>query len=157
MVVLEEQQQNLQTMVEKMSSQPKTLGRTVRNVLLKAQTERRTIVGVSEAVKTLSAAPEDTLFCFLAPPSIGDSATHMQEVLLQAFCFENDIYIIKVDSSEKLSRILGANTLESCALVQKAWTHQEEEVLTSAEENLVDHCEVHWDDPKQPIVRLPEL
>lgn len=144
--------------VEKMGRQTTNLGRTVRNVLLKAQTDKRTIVGVAGAVKTLSSAPEDALFCILAPPSIGDSATHMQEVLLQAFCFENDIYIIKVDSSEKLSRILGSSTLESCALVQKAWTtDQAEELLTTAEENLVDHCEAFWDAPNQPVVRLPEL
>ncbi|XP_055688101.1 growth arrest and DNA damage-inducible protein GADD45 alpha [Lutzomyia longipalpis] len=144
--------------VEQMARKPTNLGRTVRNVLLRAQTDKRTIVGVAAAVKTLSSAPEDALFCFLAPPSQGDSATHMQEVLLQAFCFENDIYIIKVDSSEKLSRILGAHTLESCALVQKAWTvDQTEELLTAAEEDLVDHCEAFWDAPNQPVVRLPEL
>ncbi|XP_059615151.1 growth arrest and DNA damage-inducible protein GADD45 alpha [Phlebotomus argentipes] len=139
-----------------MGRKPQNLGRTVRNVLLRAQTDKRTIVGVAAAVKTLSSAPEDALFCFLAPPSAGDSATHMQEVLLQAFCFENDIYIIKLDSSDKLSRILGSHTLESCALVQKSW-QQDEEVLTTAEEDLVDHCEAFWDAPSQPVVRLPEL
>lgn len=142
--------------VEEMARKPTNLGRTVRNVLLKAQSDKRTIVGVAAAVKTLSSAPEDALFCFLAPPSKGDSATHMQEVLLQAFCLENDIYIIKVDSNEKLSRILGAHTLESCALVQKSWD-ETEEVLTTGEESLVDHCEAYWDEPNQPVVRLPEL
>lgn len=128
-----------------------------RTVLLRAQLESRLIIGVSQAVKSLSKSPQDAVFCFLAPPRAGDSATHMHETLLQAFCFENDIYIIKVDSSEKLSRILGSKTLESCALVQRAWATDQTEIFTKSEDTLIDHCEDFWDAPRQPVIRLPEL
>lgn len=70
--------------------------RAVRNSLWTAQTENRVIVGLSAAVKSLSTVPEDALFCILAPPKKGDTATHMHEVLLKAYCFENDIYMIQV-------------------------------------------------------------
>lgn len=72
------------------------IGYTVKAALHRAQDEERVIIGLSAAVKSLSKTPSDALFCLIAPPAAGDYATHMQEVLLQAYCFENDIYIVKV-------------------------------------------------------------
>lgn len=133
-----------------------TVGRTVRSALMKAQTESRLIVGLGSAIKVLSKAPEGSLFCIMAEPQAGDSATHMHEVLLQAFCYENDIYVIKVDSADKLSRILNMNTLETCCLVQKTWTgDNEDDSCNKLESILVDHCEDCWDLPQQPIIELP--
>lgn len=134
------------------------IGRTVKNALLKAQTESRVIVGLSAAIKVLSKAAEGSLFCLMAEPQDGDSATHMHEVLLEAFCYENDIYVIKVDCPIKLSRILGKTSIESCCLVQKTWTgNQNEENLNKLENMLVDFCEAYWDSPQKPIVQLPNV
>lgn len=72
------------------------LSKAVRNSLWTAQNENRVIVGLSEAVRSLSTISDDALFCIMAPPKKGDTATHMHEVLLQAYCFENDIYLIQV-------------------------------------------------------------
>jgi growth arrest and DNA-damage-inducible protein len=72
------------------------IGQTVKCVLLRAQLEQRIVIGLNAAVKSLAVAVEDAVFCFIAPPKQGDAATLMHEVLLQAFCFENDIYVIKV-------------------------------------------------------------
>lgn len=74
----------------------KNMGKMVRSTLLRAKSQKRIIFGLSEAIKMLSKKPNESLFCFLAPVKNDDSATHMHEVLLQAFCLENDIYIIKV-------------------------------------------------------------
>jgi growth arrest and DNA-damage-inducible protein len=84
--------------LEKMSEKENTnsIGQTVKCVLLRAQLEKRIVIGLNAAVKSLTASAEDAVFCFIAPPKKGDSATYMHEVLLQAFCFENDIYIVKV-------------------------------------------------------------
>lgn len=132
------------------------IGRTVRSALMKAQTESRLIVGLGSAIKVLSKAPEGSLFCIMAEPQAGDSATHMHEVLLEAFCYENDIYVIKVDSADKLSRILNMNTLETCCLVQKTWTgDNENDSFNKLESLLVDHCEDCWNMPQQPIIQLP--
>lgn len=133
------------------------IGRTVRSALMKAQTESRLIVGLGSAIKVLSKAPEGSLFCIMAEPQAGDSATHMHEVLLEAFCYENDIYVIKVDSADKLSRILNMNTLETCCLVQKTWTGVDDahDSVNKLESLLVDHCEDCWDLPQQPIIALP--
>ncbi|XP_053966079.1 growth arrest and DNA damage-inducible protein GADD45 alpha [Anastrepha obliqua] len=135
------------------------IGRTVKTALLKAQAESRVIVGLSAAIQVLSKSPEGSLFCLMAVPQIGDSATHMHEVLLEAFCYENDIYVIKVDCPTKLSRILGKTEVESCCLVQKTWTgaadEDNEEQLNKQEAMLVDYCEAFWDAPQHPIVDLP--
>lgn len=134
------------------------IGRTVKTALLRAQSEARVIVGLSAAINTLSKSPEGSLFCLMAVPKDGDSATHMHEVLLEAFCYENDIYVIKVDDATKLSRILGQESIESCCLIQKTWAgEQNEEQLNKAENQLVDYCEAHWDAPQHPIVQLPAV
>lgn len=89
-MVIEESKTQLNTIL------PCNMGSIVKKILHMADDESRVIIGLSAAVKSLSISPNDALFCFIAPPEKGDSATHMLEVLLQAFCFENDIYIIKV-------------------------------------------------------------
>lgn len=134
------------------------IGRTVKSALLRAQSESRVIVGLSAAINVLSKSPEGSLFCLMAVPKDGDSATHMHEVLLEAFCYENDIYVIKVDDATKLSRILGQESIESCCLVQKTWPGEmNEEQLSKAENQLVDYCEAHWNAPQHPIVQLPAV
>lgn len=135
-----------------------TIGRTVQTALLQAQSDSRLIIGMSAAIKVLSNTPEGSLICLMAQPEIGDSATHMQEVLLEAFCYENDIYVIKVDSAKKMSRILGKKSMVTCCLIQKTWTGDEIlEDLTKSENILVDHCEEFWDSPQQPIIKLPAM
>lgn len=135
------------------------IGGTVRSALLLAMKEDRLVLGLLDTVKTLAKAPEDSLFCIMAQPEIGDSATHMHEVLLEAYCYENGIYIIKVDSASKLCRIIGSSELESCVLVQKSMVsnnNAEIDHYSDVEDLLIDHCEAHWDAPVQPIIQLPE-
>lgn len=135
------------------------IGDTVRSALVDAMKEDRLVLGLLDSVKTLAKAPEDSLFCIMAQPEIGDSATHMHEVLLEAYCYENGIYIIKVDSSSKLCRIIGTSEMESCVLVQKSMAitgNDEVDHYSDVEDLLVDHCEAHWDVPIQPVVQLPE-
>lgn len=130
------------------------IGATVRRALVAANLEDRAIVGLSESINALSKTPEDFLFCFLA--ASGNPANHMHQVLLEAFCFEHDIYIIKVDSAEKLSRMLGTQRIESCALLQKSWSAGCTETVTDVEDQLVDYCEEHWELSIKPIIKLPE-
>lgn len=142
-----------------MKKSPATIGQKVRAVLLHAVVEKRITVGLSAAVKSLSKTPDESLFCILAPPKKGDSSTHMLEVLLEAYCYENDIYIIKVDSSEKLGRILGSTYRnESCALIQKTMLKNslDADSLTVSENELVDYCEESWDVPVKAAIVLPQ-
>lgn len=72
------------------------IGRAVCGVLTQAKVERRLICGLLPAIAHLEKFPEDTLLCLLPETRPGDAATHMQTVLLQAFCYENCIPVIQV-------------------------------------------------------------
>jgi Ribosomal protein L7Ae/L30e/S12e/Gadd45 family len=97
MCLLVENKQQIEKMGGKETA-PNGIGQTVKCVLLRAQLEKRIVVGLNATVKSLAASDDGAVFCFVAPPKQGDAATLMHEVLLQAFCFENDIYVIKVRS-----------------------------------------------------------
>ena len=143
------------------------VGAAVEKILVEAQHEKRVICGLNEASKYLNDTehPEHSLFFFIAPSKAGDSVTHMQEVFLQAFCFENDIYIIQLDSADKLNRILDSPKLESCALIcvnpsgdsdcEGSFLDQDYQ-MTKIENRLVDYCEDHWNDSQHSLIRLPE-
>lgn len=66
-------------------------------------------------------------------------------------------FSLQVDSSEKLSRLLGSATLESCALIQRVIDAESEtELLTNSELELIDFCEEYWDAPMQPVIKIPD-
>lgn len=142
------------------------IGDAAREILAEAQKENRLISGLKETSKFLKETenPEHSLFFFIAPSTTGDSLTHMQEVFLQAFCLESDIYIIKVDSAEKLNKILGTKRADTCALVQRSavidMKSQDDEIdfnkFSELEDILIDLCEDYWSEPVQPIIRLPD-
>lgn len=153
MVIKEEIQTNEKTFCDS------DIANTLSSALVLAMEQDRLVLGLLDSVKTLAKAPEDSLFCIMAEPEIGDTATHMHEVLLEAYCYENGIYIIKVDSSSKLCRIIGTSQMQSCVLVQKstiANDTDETEQHSDYEDLLIDHCEANWDVPVQPIIQLPE-
>ncbi|XP_055317918.1 40S ribosomal protein S12-like [Sitodiplosis mosellana] len=137
------------------------IGSITSKALRNAKQQDRLIVGLSQAIKTLSNDPEDTMFCILAQPKPGDSASHMQVILLEAFCYENGIYTIKVDDMEKLSNIVDAPKLENCVLMQR-YKHETDSKqplklkIFDLEEKLSDHCEDYWDSQHKPIIRLPD-
>lgn len=131
-----------------------SIGQKIRAALWCAQVERRLIIGLNEAVKILSSTNNHSLFCVLAPSKVGDtSAAHIQEVLLEAYCYENDIYIIKVDTAEKLTRILGAHQPQSCVLIQKSPKNAAD--ITAIEGELIDYCEEIWNEPNDEPITLP--
>ncbi|KAJ2945034.1 hypothetical protein O0L34_g1930 [Tuta absoluta] len=142
------------------------ISQCIKTVLRRACVEKRLTIGLLPAIQYLSNNCDGALFCLTAEAPEGDSATHMQEVLLQAFCTENDIYVIKVDSEEKLRTILGCRSSTadfSCVLVHFPYTDpftdsQEIDlsILTEAEKDLIDHCENNWGYAPVPVIKLPE-
>lgn len=133
-----------------------TIGEAVERVLIEANQSDRLICGLKNSIKYLNETetPEDSLFFFMAPTR--DHASHMSSKLLQAFCFENDIYIVQLDSAEKLSKLINIEGA-TCALVQRSSaSHKNQSECSLVEEMLIDHCEDFWDELVQPIIKLPE-
>lgn len=146
--------------IDKTSSNETTAGEMVRLVLLRAIVEKRIIVGLPSAIKQLADAPEQTLFCVIAQPVDykESAADHMNRTLLEAFCYEHDIYVVKVNSIRRLNCILGTQMTTSCALVQKPLDKtglgDDDLLLTDTELALVDHCEDYWDLPNT-VLAIP--
>lgn len=145
------------------------VGETVKDILREALSESRLIKGWKSAINYLNETefPEHSLFFFLVPTANGsDCISHMQEVMMKAFCLDNDIYVIQLDSAEKLNKILGSAKSENhqCALVQRSAAlkcqNQDDGIdlddFSELENSLIDYCEEFWSEPLQPIVRLPE-
>lgn len=129
-----------------------TIGEAVERVLIEANQSGRLISGLKNSITHLNETetPEDSLFFFMAPTR--DHASHMSTILLKAFCFENDIYIVQLDSAEKLSKLINIEGA-TCALVQRSSATNKSSMV---EEMLIDHCEDFWDELVQPIIKLPE-
>ncbi|XP_023952868.1 growth arrest and DNA damage-inducible protein GADD45 alpha [Bicyclus anynana] len=142
------------------------ISQCIKTVLGRARVEKRLTIGLLPAIQYLSKNTNGALFCLTAAAPPGDSATHMQEVLLQAFCAENDIYVIKVDSEQKLKKLLGFSETRmdfSCILVHYPYTDPfsdsqefDTSVLSEAENDLIEHCETNWDYAQMPVIKLPE-
>lgn len=136
-----------------------TVGEVVERVLIEANESDRLISGLKNSITHLNETemPEDSLFFFMAPTR--DHASHMSTILLKAFCFENDIYIVQLDSAEKLSKLINCEG-STCALVQRSSaskaSNKNQSQCSLAEEMLIDHCEDFWDELVQPIIKLPE-
>lgn len=151
---------------EAMATKP--IGEIVQTVLSVAKSAQRITLGFSDAIKLLSNTPEEAQFCFLAEPKRGDSATHMHEVLLQAFCYEHGIYIIKVDSGRKLAHAVSTTNGSlisdvTCVLIRKRTDETIDDAtstpttsIATDEDVLVNFCENSWNDNNYHIVKLPE-
>lgn len=135
------------------------VGSSARKMLLSALEEKRLVVGLPSAIRCLATEPNMFSFCFLAPLENDESGGHLQEVLLEAFCFEHDIYIIRVDSADKLSRLVQSPVVASCALIRKLpakMVRRMNSAYRRSESILVEHCELCWEEPHKPVVKLPE-
>jgi ribosomal protein L7Ae-like RNA K-turn-binding protein len=142
------------------------VGSLVKKALVQAKMERRIILGLSQIVKSLMQGAVDIpLFCLIAPPRQDDYATHMQEVLLNAYCLENGIYPIQIDSGKKLGRIMDLPDFVSCVLICanpsgdcncEGSFLDEDYQMTKFEKQLVTYVEEHWDDSEHSTIRLPE-
>lgn len=61
-----------------------------------AKMRKRLVCGLLPAITQIEKSPDDVIFCILPESRPGDATTHIQTVLLQAVCYENDIPVIQV-------------------------------------------------------------
>lgn len=91
-----------------------TFGTALKQVVQNAAESRRLTAGVFECAQHLNNNPDNVAMCILPMGTDDEDVTnHIQHTLVEAFCWENDIPLIKVDSAKKLAAIIEQTDL-SC-------------------------------------------
>ncbi|KAG3293638.1 growth arrest and DNA damage inducible gamma [Ictidomys tridecemlineatus] len=84
-------------------------GKALHELLVSAQRQGCLTAGVYESAKVLNVDPDNVTFCVLAADEEdeGDIALQIHFTLIQAFCCENDIDIVRVGDVQRLAAIVG--------------------------------------------------
>uniref|UniRef100_A0A8C8R6N9 Growth arrest and DNA damage-inducible protein GADD45 alpha n=2 Tax=Pelusios castaneus TaxID=367368 RepID=A0A8C8R6N9_9SAUR len=141
-----------------------TAGSALREVLSKALTQRSVTIGVYEAAKLLNVDPDNVVLCLLAADEEDDRdvALQIHFTLIQAFCCENDINILRVNNPSRLAELLllgasgGADQPADlhCVLVTNPHSSQWKDPALS---QLICFCrESRYLDQWVPVINLPE-
>ncbi|XP_038608540.1 growth arrest and DNA damage-inducible protein GADD45 alpha [Tachyglossus aculeatus] len=142
------------------------VGDALEEVLSKALSQRTITVGVYEAAKLLNVDPDNVVLCLLAADEDDDRdvALQIHFTLIQAFCCENDIDILRVSNPGRLAELLLLGTASSgdaeqppdlhCVLVTNPHSSQWKDPALS---QLVCFCrESRYMDQWVPVINLPE-
>jgi len=140
---------------------------SVRETLILALQQGRLTAGVYQSGKLLQIDPCGVMMCVLPHNMERDATLQMHYTLIQAYCWENHIGVIKVDSREKLCQLLSeASTYRqgrsaalhfqppsisdcNCILVQYPT-----EACTDAELDVLEFCKVTCDASPIPVIPL---
>ncbi|XP_061119321.1 growth arrest and DNA damage-inducible protein GADD45 gamma-like isoform X2 [Conger conger] len=89
-------------------------GKILEDVLVSAKTNECLTIGVYESAKVMNVDPDSVAFCVLATDEEFecDIALQIHFTLIQAFCFDNDISIVRVSDMQRLSNIVGDKSVE---------------------------------------------
>lgn len=77
-----------------------------KEVLMKAVEQGRVTTGIFNCAKQLQMYPERVMFCVMPVNKDGDDSSDIQHVLLKAYCCEQHIRIIYVDSCDMLGSLV---------------------------------------------------
>ncbi|XP_037679894.1 growth arrest and DNA damage-inducible protein GADD45 beta [Choloepus didactylus] len=85
------------------------LSSAVEELLVAAQRQDRLTVGVYESAKLMNVDPDSVVLCLLAvdEEEEGDIGLQIHFTLLQSFCCDNDINIVRVSGMQRLAQLLG--------------------------------------------------
>nr|XP_057916860.1 growth arrest and DNA damage-inducible protein GADD45 gamma-like [Doryrhamphus excisus] len=89
-------------------------GKSLKEALLCAQGENRLTVGVYESAKIMTEDPDSVSFCVLATDEEfeRDIALQIHFTLIQSFCFDNDISIVRVSDTQRLAEIVADKSMQ---------------------------------------------
>lgn len=92
-----------------------TVSQALEELLVAAQTQDCLTVGVYEAAKLMNVDPDSVVLCVLATDEEDedDIALQIHFTLLQAFCCDNDINILRVSGMRRLAKLLKEDTEDS--------------------------------------------
>ncbi|XP_068435972.1 growth arrest and DNA damage-inducible protein GADD45 beta-like [Clinocottus analis] len=86
-------------------------GLALEELLVAAQKQNCLTVGIYESAKLLNADPDGVVLCVLAAEDVDDVddvALQIHFTLLQSFCCDSGITILRVSGLQRLRRLLGA-------------------------------------------------
>ncbi|ESO88302.1 hypothetical protein LOTGIDRAFT_234627 [Lottia gigantea] len=92
--------------MEKIQKSKKPIGEVLQECLWQAIDHQRITSGVFECAKLLHCNPENVMICVLPEAESENISIHIQHTLIEAFCWENDIRILKVKNASSLSKCL---------------------------------------------------
>uniref|UniRef100_A0A8D0GR71 Growth arrest and DNA damage inducible beta n=1 Tax=Sphenodon punctatus TaxID=8508 RepID=A0A8D0GR71_SPHPU len=94
-----------------------TASEAVEQLVVAAQRQDCLTVGVYESAKLMNVDPDCVVLCLLATDEEdeGDIALQIHFTLIQAFCCDNDIHILRVSGMKRLAQLLGESGTESNA------------------------------------------
>ncbi|XP_034026446.1 LOW QUALITY PROTEIN: growth arrest and DNA-damage-inducible, gamma a [Thalassophryne amazonica] len=86
-------------------------GAALEELLVAAKKQESLTVGVYESAKVMNVDPDSVAFCVLATDEEyeWDIALQIHFTLIQAFCFDNDINVVRVNDIERLADLVGAD------------------------------------------------
>ncbi|XP_060605887.1 growth arrest and DNA damage-inducible protein GADD45 alpha-like [Ruditapes philippinarum] len=138
--------ENILKMDESKTKPPSTIGKAVKHVLVQAMEQDRVNYGVFECVDILERDTERVLVVILPDTKVKDAALRIQHTLIEAFCRENEVKVLKVDCATKISTIFTSTATKeqkersfstdfSCILVKNP------EIFSKDDEFVSDYCE----------------
>ncbi|KAM7391425.1 hypothetical protein PAMP_022114 [Pampus punctatissimus] len=86
-------------------------GAALEELLVAAKKQDYLTVGVYESAKVMNVDPDSVAFCILATDEEYecDIALQIHFTLIQAFCFDNDINVVRVNDIDSLADLVGAD------------------------------------------------
>ncbi|KAM6917157.1 growth arrest and DNA damage-inducible protein GADD45 beta-like [Lycodopsis pacificus] len=85
-----------------------SVGLALEELLVTAQKQDCLTVGIYESAKLLNADPDSVVLCVLAADDVDDVALQIHFTLLQSFCCDSSITILRVLGVQRLQQLLGA-------------------------------------------------
>ncbi|XP_068608798.1 growth arrest and DNA-damage-inducible, gamma b, tandem duplicate 1 [Brachionichthys hirsutus] len=99
-----------EVLIQKQAERAQCTGPALEEVLVSAGDNDSITVGVYECAKVMNLDPDSVSFCVLAmDEDFGcDIALQIHFTLIQSFCFDNGISIVRVSDMQRLSELLGS-------------------------------------------------
>ncbi|XP_041108707.1 growth arrest and DNA damage-inducible protein GADD45 gamma-like [Polyodon spathula] len=96
-------------------------GKALQECLVSAQSLECLTVGVYQSARVVNVDPDCVAFCVLTTDKENecDIALQIRFTLIQAFCFDNGIDIVRVDNTQRLAEILGNTDLANLKICNK--------------------------------------
>lgn len=84
------------------------IGEAVKDVVSMAAIDRRLVLGAMPSAEFLGEEADNVALCLLLENKSDDVLISIQHKLVEAYCWENDIPLLKVDSEDKVRHILAS-------------------------------------------------